>query len=96
MSEVEQLAQEQFDTFKTRLCEILSEVEEEIKSSFQQGYAKGETDEKFRTKPIVIDNSRTLAKDLIFAKTIIKDLLDNSDEYTRQRAMDFLKEKNNA
>lgn len=25
-----------------------------------------------------------------YAKTIIKDLLDNSDEYARQRAMDFL------
>lgn len=27
-----------------------------------------------------------------YAKTIIQDLLDNSDEYARQRAMDFLKE----
>lgn len=26
-------------------------------------------------------------------KAIIKDLLDNSDEYTRQRAIDFLKEE---
>ena len=25
-----------------------------------------------------------------YAKTIIQDLLDNSDEYARQRAMDFL------
>jgi hypothetical protein len=30
------------------------------------------------------------AKD--YAKTIIQDLLSNSDEYARQRAMDFLKE----
>ena len=29
------------------------------------------------------------AKD--YAKTIIQDLLSNSDEYARQRAMDFLK-----
>ena len=29
---------------------------------------------------------------LDYAMTIIKDLLDNSDEYARQRAMDFLKE----
>lgn len=28
-----------------------------------------------------------------YAKTIIQDLLDNSDEYARQRAMDFLEEK---
>lgn len=27
-----------------------------------------------------------------YAKTIIQDLLDNSDEYARQRAMDFLEE----
>ena len=29
---------------------------------------------------------------LSYAKTIIKDLLDNSDEYARQRAIDFLEE----
>lgn len=29
---------------------------------------------------------------LEYAKTIIQDLLDNSDEYARQRAMDFLEE----
>ena len=32
------------------------------------------------------------AKELEYAKTIIQDLLDNSDEYARQRAIDFLKE----
>ena len=32
------------------------------------------------------------ADKLNYAKTIIKDLLDNSDEYARQRAIDFLKE----
>ena len=30
---------------------------------------------------------------LEYARTIIKDLLDNSDEYARERAIDFLKEK---
>lgn len=30
-----------------------------------------------------------------YAKTIIQDLLSNSDEYARQRAMDFLKENGN-
>lgn len=29
---------------------------------------------------------------LEYAETIIQDLLDNSDEYARQRAMDFLRE----
>ena len=32
---------------------------------------------------------------LDYAKTIIQDLLSNSDEYARQRAMDFLKETQN-
>ena len=32
------------------------------------------------------------ADKLNYAKTVVKDLLDNSDEYTRQRAIDFLKE----
>jgi len=30
---------------------------------------------------------------LEYAKTIIQDLLNNSDEYARQRAMDFLKKE---
>ena len=30
---------------------------------------------------------------LEYAKTIIQDLLNNSDEYARQRAMDWLKEE---
>ena len=30
-----------------------------------------------------------------YAKTIIQDLLDNSDEYARQRAIDFLMEERN-
>ena len=33
-----------------------------------------------------------LEKQLTYAKNIIKDLLDNSDEYCRQRAFDFIKE----
>jgi len=35
-----------------------------------------------------------LKEKLNYAKAIIKDLLDNSDEYAKQRAIDFLKEKN--
>ncbi len=34
-------------------------------------------------------------KKLDYAKTIIQDLLSNSDEYARQRAFDFLKESAN-
>ena len=36
--------------------------------------------------------TRSVEEQLEYAKTIIQDLLDNSDEYARQRAMDFLKE----
>lgn len=55
------------------------------------------------TETIMTDNSETLKNALLkirlleeqleYAKTIIQDLLDNSDEYARQRAMDFLEEK---
>lgn len=55
------------------------------------------------TETIRTDNSETLKNALLrikaikeqieYAKAIIKDLLDNSDEYARQRAMDFLEEK---
>lgn len=38
------------------------------------------------------ENLDECAKELEYAKTIIQDLLDNSDEYARQRAIDFLKE----
>jgi hypothetical protein len=37
--------------------------------------------------------TRSIEEQLEYAKTIIQDLLDNSDEYARQRAMDFLEEK---
>lgn len=39
------------------------------------------------------DGYRDCEKEIItYAKIIIKDLLDNSDEYARQRAMEFIKE----
>lgn len=37
--------------------------------------------------------TRSVEEQLEYAKTIIQDLLDNSDEYARQRAMDFLEEE---
>lgn len=37
--------------------------------------------------------TRNVEEQLEYAKTIIQDLLDNSDEYARQRAMDFLEVK---
>ena len=40
----------------------------------------------------VLENVVRSKEQLTYAKTIIQDLLDNSDEYARQRAEDFLKE----
>lgn len=41
------------------------------------------------------ENAKTasIEEQLEYAKTIIQDLLDNSDEYARQRAMEFLEVK---
>lgn len=64
MTEVEQLAQEQFNTFRNRFCEMISEIAEEYRSAFIQGYAKGETDEKFRTKQVIkYDYNNEVAKE---------------------------------
>lgn len=40
----------------------------------------------------VTDRFNRKSSQLTYAKTIIQDLLDNTDEYARQRAEDFLKE----
>ena len=36
----------------------------------------------------------SVEEQLEYAKTIIKDLLDNSDEYAKERAINFLREQN--
>ena len=46
--------------------------------------ALAEENEKAKTKSV--------EEQLECARTIIKDLLDNSDEYARERAINFLKE----
>lgn len=46
--------------------------------------ALAEENEKAKTK--------SFEEQLEYAKTIIQDLLDNSDEYARERAINFLKE----
>ena len=42
---------------------------------------------------ITLKGIAELEKENAYAKTIIQDLLSNSDEYARQRAIDFLKEE---
>lgn len=82
MSEVEQLAEEHFnntvnDTYAKRIAETLEQYKEDVKRAFLCGYAKGETDEKFRTKQVVVDNPK-IKEQLEQAKEIIKKLLKTS------------------
>ena len=42
---------------------------------------------------VICSKLSRLEKENAYAKTIIQDLLSNSDEYARQRAIDFLKEE---
>ena len=63
---------------------------------FQIGFQEGESRlkaiyKKQRNKRI--DELQKQCKELDYAKTIIQDLLSNSDEYARQRATNFLKEE---
>lgn len=81
MSEVEQLAEEHFnntvnDTYARNIAETLEQYKEDVKRAFLCGYAKGETDEKFRTKQVVVDNPKT-KEQLEQAKEIIKKLYED-------------------
>ena len=78
--------------------ELKEDVAAAFKSGAEFGYNKGYHDAEEHYMD-VIDNQHKLVdeskkKQLEYAKTIIQDLLDNSDEYARQRAMDFLEEEN--
>lgn len=96
MSEVEQLAQEQFNTFRDRFCEMISEIADAYRSAFIQGYAKGETDEKFRTKQVVTSDSAEVSK-LRNQVFIARGLLEkwhnqHSDKtYTKHSMMELIK-----
>lgn len=98
MSEVEHLAQEQFNTFKNRLYEMLSEIEEEYKSTFIHGYAKGETDRMFRAKDYY-ETQLVKAKELLsFWVNAFYEISNDSSKYeARHKALieteQFLKEE---
>ena len=54
MSEVEELANKYFEEqCEHTYADTLEELKEDVVTAFLQGYAKGETDEKFRTKRVV-------------------------------------------
>lgn len=54
MSEVEELANKYFEEqCEHTYADTLEELREDVVAAFLQGYAKGETDEKFRTKQVV-------------------------------------------
>lgn len=70
-------------------CELLGVI---------QGKDEAIKDLEWQLQEVAKDNdvyqaeNKRLEKENEYAKTIIQDLLDNSDEYARQRAMDFLEE----
>ena len=55
---------------------------------YYEGRENAERKVNFDLKKVIAE----LEKNNEYAKSIIKALLDNSDEYARQRAIDFLKE----
>ena len=66
------------------ICKENAELKKEIKENEDLAtvaYMQGNENQKKKAD-----------KQLTYAKTIIQDLLDNTDEYARQRAEDFLKE----
>lgn len=110
MSEVEQLAEEHFnntvnDTYARRIAETLKQYKKDVKRAFLCGYAKGETDEKFRTKQVVVDNPKTKeqleqSKEIIneFMKYEINEYdgsLEIHFEELKKQAEQFLKEWQN-
>lgn len=69
------------------LNKIIAELKEELK-------AKQVVLNDFKSRvETVTDRFNRKSSQLTYAKTIIQDLLDNTDEYARQRAIDFLKEE---
>lgn len=84
-NEAEELLDKQIEaTYK--LFEENKELKEELK-------AKQVVLNDFKSRvETVTDRFNRKSSQLTYAKTIIQDLLDNTDEYARQRAEDFLKE----
>ena len=68
--------------------------EADMKQAFLAGYKAGfETCAQSRLNVTTVSDCPIKdGEQLEYAKTIIKDLLDNSDEYARERAINFLKE----
>ena len=48
---------------------------------------------KKESNRLFLEGAKSVEEELEYAKIIIQELLNNSDEYARQRAIDFLKEK---
>lgn len=94
-----------FDRLDPKAIDSVSEfsnkhIEEAVVSSFKDGAEFGYQEGlKAKINATTISDCPIKAEQgdkeeqLEYAKTIIQDLLDNSDEYARQRAMDFLEEK---
>ena len=64
MSEVEELANKYFEEqCEHTYADTVEQLKEDVVTAFLQGYAKGETDEKFRTKQVVTKNMAELIKE---------------------------------
>lgn len=101
MTEEEKLAEEYADKYKPNF--VVNEhgstvyTRLDIEQAFLEGYKAGKENAETDLATIAYMQGASKYKDiggkqLTYAKTIIQDLLDNTDEYARQRAEDFLKE----
>ena len=89
----------------THVAPPFSISEQDLYDCFQRavtfGYNKAKEDaDEMKSRFLELCNLKDmrikeLEKANEYAKTIVQDLLDNSDEYARQRAMDFLEEVEN-
>lgn len=80
-----------FDLFQTGFEEG-EKQNEELQEENARLKKESEENQDLATIAYIQGASKHKTK-LEYAKTIIQDLLSNSDEYARQRAMDWLKEK---
>lgn len=74
------------------VTEVLNEAKEEIiRLTKENVELNDKLDNLASVAAVRLANWQKYEKENAYAKTIIQDLLNNSDEYARQRAIDYLK-----
>ena len=91
MTEAENLANEYFDNqCEHSYADTIEQLREDVVSAWLNGYAKGETDEKFRTKQIVTKTEASLLsenKKLTKANnTLIKDVFNANERISKLKS----------